>query len=106
MDFFSCSDDLDSALKQFEECCVKYRATPWKNELTCKLIENEDAAALQKVADLSTQIHGEVNSLFDLVISFVECNKVKQARKILEVLTNSSNLRFEGILIDSLFFVQ
>uniref|UniRef100_A0A0K8SN95 Leucine-rich PPR motif-containing protein, mitochondrial n=1 Tax=Lygus hesperus TaxID=30085 RepID=A0A0K8SN95_LYGHE len=77
-------DDVEAALKKFEECCVKYRATPWKNELTCKLIDREDAANLQKVADLSTQIHGEVNSLYDLVLSFVECKKIKQARKILE----------------------
>ncbi|KAF6210429.1 hypothetical protein GE061_013535 [Apolygus lucorum] len=77
-------DDVEGALKKFEECCVKYRSTPWKNELTCKLIDREDAASLQKVADLSTQIHGEVNSLYDLVMSFVECKKMKQARKILE----------------------
>lgn len=77
-------EDVEGALTQFEECCVKYRATPWKNELACKLIEKEDAAALQKLADLSTQIHGEVNSLYDLVLSFVECKKIKQAKKILE----------------------
>jgi leucine-rich PPR motif-containing protein len=48
------------------------------------LIQKEDAGNLQKVTDLSTDIHGEVNSLYDLVFSFVECGRIRQARKILE----------------------
>nr|CAD7395757.1 unnamed protein product [Timema poppensis] len=77
-------NDLTSALTEFEWCCHQYRATPFKNELTCKLIQAEDAAALQRLTDLSTQVHGEVNSLYDLVFAFVECGRIRQARKILE----------------------
>lgn len=77
-------DDLESALNVFEECCMKYRATPWKNDIACRLIQKEDPVALQKLTDLSTQIHGEINSLYDLVLSFVECGRIRQARKILE----------------------
>lgn len=51
----------------------------------CKLIQVEDATNLQRLTDLSTQIHGEVNSLYDLVLAFVECGRIRQARKILEV---------------------
>lgn len=76
--------DLDKALEVFEWCCAKYRATPLKNELTCKLIELEDAEKLQKLTDLSTAVHGEINSLYDLVFAFVECGRIRQARKILE----------------------
>ncbi|KAF4527202.1 hypothetical protein B566_EDAN006129 [Ephemera danica] len=54
------------------------------NELACRLIQAEDPAALQKITDLSTQVHGEVNSLYDLVLAFVECGRVRQARRILE----------------------
>jgi len=78
-------NDLAGAMEQFELCCQKYRATPWKNELACKMIQAEDAVSLQKLTDLSTQIHGEVNSLYDLVFAFVECGRIRQARKILEV---------------------
>jgi leucine-rich PPR motif-containing protein len=78
-------NDLAGAMEQFEWCCQKYRATPWKNELACKMIQAEDAVSLQKLTDLSTQIHGEVNSLYDLVFAFVECGRIRQARKILEV---------------------
>ena len=77
-------NELKQAVDKFEEICKKYRATPWKNEIACRLIQAEDAANLQRVTDLSTEIHGEVNSLYDLVFSFIECGRVRQARKILE----------------------
>lgn len=77
-------DDLKAALERFEWCCIQHHSTPWKNELACRLIQAEDPAALQKITDLSTQVHGEVNSLYDLVLAFVECGRVRQARRILE----------------------
>ncbi|CAD6999056.1 leucine-rich PPR motif-containing protein, mitochondrial [Ceratitis capitata] len=78
------NDNVQNAMEAFEEICEKYKSTPWKNELACRLIQKEDAANLQKLTDLSTGIHGEVNSLYDLVFSFVECGRIRQARKILE----------------------
>jgi len=77
-------DDLAGALKDFEECVKLHRATPFKSELTMRFIEKEDAANLQTVVDLSTEVHGEVNSLYDLVLSFIESGKIRQARKVLE----------------------
>lgn len=77
-------DELKAAVDKFEEICQKHRSTPWKNEIACRLIQAEDATNLQRVTDLSTEIHGEVNSLYDLVFSFIECGRVRQARKILE----------------------
>nr|XP_021192971.2 leucine-rich PPR motif-containing protein, mitochondrial [Helicoverpa armigera] len=77
-------DDIDGALKEFENCCKKFRSTPWKGELMKALIMKEDATKLQWLADLSTQVHGEVNILHDLVLAFVECGRLRQARRILE----------------------
>uniref|UniRef100_A0A182VTL9 Pentacotripeptide-repeat region of PRORP domain-containing protein n=1 Tax=Anopheles minimus TaxID=112268 RepID=A0A182VTL9_9DIPT len=77
-------DDLPSAMSNFAEICQKYRLTPWKTELTCRLIQAEDATNLQRLTDLSTEVHGEVNSLYDLVFAFVDCGRIRQARKILE----------------------
>lgn len=77
-------DNLQKAMEVFEHICETYNSTPWKNELTCRLIQKEDAANLQKLTDLSTTVHGEVNSLYDLVFSFIECGRIRQARKILE----------------------
>ncbi|XP_067623165.1 leucine-rich PPR motif-containing protein, mitochondrial isoform X2 [Eurosta solidaginis] len=76
--------NIEKAIETFEQICEKYKCTPMKNELACRLIQMEDAANLQKLTDLSTNIHGEVNSLYDLVFSFVECGRIRQARKILE----------------------
>lgn len=72
-------------MDKFEFCCKTYRCTPWKNELALKFIESEDASSLQVLTDLSTTIHGEVNSLYDLMFSFIDSGRIKQARKILEV---------------------
>lgn len=77
-------DNISKAIDAFEKICEEYKATPWKNELARRLIQTEDAANLQKITDLSTNIHGEINSLYDLVFAFVECGRVRQARKILE----------------------
>uniref|UniRef100_A0A1B6C3W0 Pentacotripeptide-repeat region of PRORP domain-containing protein n=2 Tax=Clastoptera arizonana TaxID=38151 RepID=A0A1B6C3W0_9HEMI len=78
------NNDIEGALDEFEQSCELYRATPWKNDLMIKLIQAEDAANLQRLTDLSTKIHGEVNSLYDLLLAFVECGRIRQARKILE----------------------
>ncbi|KAL5281307.1 LRPPRC family protein [Megaselia abdita] len=87
------NDNISAAMDTFAEICEKYRSTPWKNEIACRLIQSEDAVNLQKLTDLSTTIHGEVNSLYDLVFSFIECGRIRQARKILETpgLQNRSN---------------
>lgn len=79
------SNNLKEALEKFEWCCKTYRCTPCKHELALKFIESEDATSLQILTDLSTTIHGEINSLYDLMFAFIESNRVKQARKILEV---------------------
>lgn len=78
------NNDTQRAVDVFEEICTKHQCTPWKNDLACRLIQAEDATNLQRLTDLSTNIHGEVNSLYDLVFSFVECGRIRQARKILE----------------------
>lgn len=79
-------DDLTGALAEFERCVEQYRVTPWKQELFTRFIKLEDADRLQKVMDMSTNIHGEVNSMYDLVFAFIDCGKLRQARKILEVI--------------------
>ncbi|XP_065092380.1 leucine-rich PPR motif-containing protein, mitochondrial [Ochlerotatus camptorhynchus] len=90
-------DDMQTAIAVFEEICQKYRTTPWKTELTCRLIQAEDATNLQRLTDLSTEVHGEVNSLYDLVFAFVDCGRIRQARKILE----TPGLRTRGQRIES-----
>jgi len=77
-------DDLEGALNEFEVCVNEYSVTPWKAELFSRFIKNNDADRLQRVLDLSTKQHGEINSLYDLVFAFLECGKIGQAKKIVE----------------------
>ncbi|KAL1463787.1 hypothetical protein WDU94_015500 [Cyamophila willieti] len=77
-------EDFTGALETFESCVNTYRATPWKSELLRHFVQKEDAASLQRITDLSTGIHGEVNSLYDLMMSFLDEGRLRQARKILE----------------------
>ncbi|XP_059618257.1 leucine-rich PPR motif-containing protein, mitochondrial [Phlebotomus argentipes] len=88
-------DDLTKAMDTFEQISEKYQVTPWKSELACRLIQAEDANNLQRLTNLSTKIHGEVNSLYDLVFSFVECGRIRQARKILE--TPGLRMRYQRL---------
>ncbi|XP_065220787.1 leucine-rich PPR motif-containing protein, mitochondrial-like [Planococcus citri] len=78
------NNDMEGALKEFENCCINHRATPFKGELAKRCIETENASSLQRITDLSTEIHGEINSLYDLMLSFLECGRLRQAKKILE----------------------
>ncbi|XP_068242472.1 LOW QUALITY PROTEIN: leucine-rich PPR motif-containing protein, mitochondrial-like [Palaemon carinicauda] len=78
------NDDLPAAMEAFENVCKKYSVTAMKHELTLACIKLEDTEKLQKIMDLSISIHGEMNSLYDLVFAFIECGKVRQAKKILE----------------------
>lgn len=77
-------EDVPGALKTFEECARRYRLTPLKGELSRQLINQGRSEELQKVVDISTEVHGEANTLFDLTAYFLECGHVRQAQKILE----------------------
>ncbi|XP_046610097.1 leucine-rich PPR motif-containing protein, mitochondrial isoform X1 [Neodiprion virginianus] len=88
-----CRDDLKEALKMFEKICETYRVTPYKSELAKKFILAEDATSLQRMTDLSTQIHGEPNSLYDLALNFIECDCLRQAKRILEIPALFPNIR-------------
>lgn len=77
-------DDIPKAMEAFEWCVQNHSCTPWKSELARRLIQSENPDLLQHLTDLSTKVHGEVNSLYDLVFAFVECGRVRAARKILE----------------------
>lgn len=76
---------MENALNTFLQCVEKYRVTPLKSVLTTQLIEKEDTQRLQQVMDASIKVHGEMNSLYDLVFAFLECGRVRQAKKVLEV---------------------
>lgn len=76
--------DLPAAVQALEECARRYRLTPLKGELSRRLIRQECSQELQRVVDISTEVHGEMNTLYDLMSYFLECGHMRQAQKILE----------------------
>lgn len=76
--------DLGAAVQALEECARRYRLTPLKGDLSRRLIQEERSQELQRVVDISTEVHGEMNTLYDLMSYFLECGHVRQAQKILE----------------------
>ena len=39
---------------------------------------------LQRLLDLSMETQGEMDALYDLAFSFIECGKTRQAKKVLD----------------------
>lgn len=89
--------DLDGALNCLTEYATQYRCTPYKQQLTVLLIDHEDSDALQRLLDLSIRIHGEANSIVDLALGFLECGRLREAKKVLESQSNGILLRPEKL---------
>lgn len=54
-------------------------------ELAARLIEKDDTKRLERLMRSNKKVHGEMNSLYDLALAFLRCNRVSQAKKVLEV---------------------
>lgn len=78
--------DVESAMKTFEQLAESHKITPLKSKLMSKFIETEDTQRLQKLMDISIKTYGELNSLYDLVFSLLDNGRVRQAKKVLEVI--------------------
>lgn len=76
---------MEAALKAFTSIVNRYKLTAYRSQLTQKLIETENAVALQQLMEGCVKVHGEINSLYDLVFCFLESGRVRQAKKIFEV---------------------
>ncbi|MPC50910.1 Leucine-rich PPR motif-containing protein, mitochondrial [Portunus trituberculatus] len=72
---------LTHTIARVERECWRHCGADWLR--ACG--RRDSVARLQKIMDLSIQVHGELNSLYDMVFAFVECGKVQQARKLVEV---------------------
>jgi len=91
--------DVESAMKTFEQLAEVHKATPLKSKLMSKFIETEDTQRLQKLMDISIKTYGELNSLYDLVFSLLDNGRVRQAKKVLEVLTTVVKFHLLKIIV-------
>ncbi len=78
-------NDPDAAVRAFETCYRKYYSTPYLEELTRYLIENNEEENLHKVIMFSVDIHGQLNTLYNLMFVYLECDRLNEARTILMV---------------------
>uniref|UniRef100_A0A6G1SIZ7 Leucine-rich PPR motif-containing protein, mitochondrial n=1 Tax=Aceria tosichella TaxID=561515 RepID=A0A6G1SIZ7_9ACAR len=76
------NDDFEKALEEFLRIAQEYRKTPCRTELMSHCLMKKDPETLQKIMNAVTEIFGETNSLFDLAVCCLKCNKLKQAQKI------------------------
>ncbi len=85
--FLPIREDVESALNEFDRWAKQRRATPWNSDLAVRLIQKDDTKSLDRLFRINSQVHGEMNSLYDLSLAFLRCDRVNQARKLLQVPT-------------------
>lgn len=78
------NDDLRKAVDTFERIATRYNATPWRNQLMRRLIENDQVADLQRIVDLSSKRHGDIKTLYALSFAFVEGGRKVLAKQVIE----------------------
>lgn len=78
------NDDIGKAMVAFEAISIKYKCTPCRHILASKLIESDDTKNLQLFTSICTNVHGEVNSLYNLALAYLESGRIQEARTFFE----------------------
>ena len=84
IDVYLEQNDIAKAVAEFSRIAKVYKKCPRKFNLTCKLIEEENAGAIQEVLEASSGVMGEDKSILDLVHCFLHLGKKAQAKKLLD----------------------
>ncbi|XP_071787083.1 leucine-rich PPR motif-containing protein, mitochondrial-like [Asterias amurensis] len=77
-------NDIAGAMECVKECQTKYKLMPHFHEILIKLVEEGDTEQLQKAMDFTSEHHGDINMLYDLIFAFLSTGKFKEAKKIFE----------------------
>uniref|UniRef100_A0A8C5FBZ4 Leucine rich pentatricopeptide repeat containing n=1 Tax=Gadus morhua TaxID=8049 RepID=A0A8C5FBZ4_GADMO len=78
------SNDLSAALEAAMECQKRYGQLPRIHDVIVGLVETGDTELLQKAMDFVSQERGEMTMLYDLYFAFMQTNRFREARKIIE----------------------
>ncbi|XP_043224122.1 leucine-rich PPR motif-containing protein, mitochondrial-like [Amphibalanus amphitrite] len=78
------NNDTVGAMDEMERIHKEYRQLPWRSQMMAQLIKEENTDQLQRLLDLSMETYGEMDALYDLAFSFIECGKMRQAKKVLD----------------------
>lgn len=71
------------AFNAFEEVYGKYKCTPLKIDLCCKLIEQDDMQRLQQLFDILSRAHGEHVALRVLSYAFIQAGQIEPSAIVL-----------------------
>ncbi|NXN95982.1 LPPRC protein, partial [Rhinopomastus cyanomelas] len=77
-------DDTSAALEALISCYKKYGKIIPLHNIYCRLIEKGDTELLQKVSEFISRERGEMMALHDLFFAFLQTEKYKEARKVIE----------------------
>merc|ERR1719430_924096 len=76
--------NLNAVVQECERSAREQKFIPNKMAVTKRLIEVENLELLQKVLDMSINLHGEELALYDLILSFLDLGRIPQAKKLIE----------------------
>ena len=76
--------DLNAVVEECERSAKEQKFIPNKMSVTKRLIEVENLELLQRVLDMSINLHGEELALYDLILSFLDLGRIPQAKKLIE----------------------
>lgn len=80
------SDNLNEAVEEFLNCCIKYNKTPLLHELLCTLVQKEmNEELIKKTIEATALVHGIGNAQMSLAIALAETGYVKSLRKLFMV---------------------
>lgn len=85
--------DFNSALETFFKLAEQHKVIVYKSALIKHCLVNKDPTNLEKIIDCVSDIHGRDSALYELALCCIQCDKPKQAKKIM----TSSRLRIRPI---------
>lgn len=77
-------NDLTGATNKLVELAKKYHCTPAQTELMVKLIQNNDFNNFHRVVKVSRKVHGNKNTDLTLLFIYAECDRINEARAMVE----------------------
>merc|ERR1719220_3238893 len=76
--------EMEAVVEMCEATAKEQKYIPNKMSVTKRLIELENLELLQRVLDVSINLHGEELALYDLILSFLDLGRIPQAKKLIE----------------------
>lgn len=90
--------DLDAAIDLFIRIAHQFHVTPLSMVLTCDLINLGDTERLEKILEISSRLHGKMNSFYDMAFAFTICGRIDEAKRIFKSLETENVTKIENFI--------